>query len=94
MDKPPKINMKDRLKRFDNRFNHLIKEIYMENKDVFQLLYEANSLKFEATPDSDKPLIIGQRCLVAQQVQRMNTKLFKVPSQFCIPMTIPISFAI
>lgn len=82
---------------YDQQFNDLIKNIYVENKSVNSLIYEQNNF------ENARQEILGLKCMEALELQHLSQasmknesplSFFKTVPQICIPMTVPVKFVI
>ena len=79
-------------------FNKLMKEIFEKNESIIHKIDSSNKFDLE-NEDShlQKVNTIGTSCfntLRLKQIQEKNPTVFDVPKSICIPMTIPVHFAI
>ena len=82
------------VKQYDTRFNDLIQQIYNENLSLEYLIEKDNQL-LQSGYEGEQRAILGGRCMDAVVLQKVGADhLFKVVPQICIPMTVPVKFAI
>jgi hypothetical protein len=73
--------------KIDTRVNDLMVEVYEQNKDVLDLLSEANTGKPEE-------IVIGRKCQNQLDLKATCAGIADLPHSMNIPVTIPIKFGV
>jgi|TARA_B110000285_G_C14803945_1_gene458806 hypothetical protein len=78
---------KEKIGKMDSRVNNLMVEVYEQNKEVLDLLSEANVGKPE-------DIIIGRKCQNQLDLKAACAGIADLPHSMNIPVTIPIKFGV